>query len=263
MSYETIRFSVEDGVGHIVLARPKQANTVNRVFTAEFGDAVQKCKDDSNVRAVLLSAEEGPIFSAGGDLGTFAKSGDQLPQDMAAMIEEFHSPIQTLTEMDAPLIVAVNGVAAGAGFSLVLTASMVIASEKASFSMAYTGAGLTPDGSSTYFLPKIVGLRRAEELMLTNRQLSAQEALEWGIINQLVDETELLEKAMKTAKRLAKGPSKAFGTVRKLLLSGYDCALPVQLQREGESIVEMTKADDGKEGIAAFLEKRRPAFKGQ
>ena len=263
MTYESIRFSVEDGVAHIVLARAKQANTVNLAFAKELRDAVEKCKADDNVRAVLLSAEEGPIFSAGGDLGGFAAYGEKLPEKMQDMMDEFHVPIQTLSEIDAPLVVAVNGVAAGAGFSMVLSASIVIASENARFSMAYTGAGLTPDGSSTYFLPKIVGLRRAEELMVTNRQLSAQEALEWGIVNQLVDETELMEKALKTAKRLAKGPSKAYGNVRRLLLSSYDTDLFVQLQREGESIVEMTKTADGKEGIAAFLEKRRPAFKGQ
>jgi len=262
MTYETIRFSVEDGVAQIVLARPKQANTVTIAFSEEFNDAVEKCKSDANVRAVLLSSE-GPIFSAGGDLAGFAAYGEELPKKMQEMLASFHASLKTLSEMDAPLIVAVSGVAAGAGFSMVLSASMVLASAQARFTVAYTGAGLTPDGSSTFFLPKIVGLRRAEELMLTNRQLSAEEALDWGIVNQLTDETELLEKALKTAKRIAKGPTKAFGNVRRLLVSGFNAELAVQLDREGESIVDMTQTDDGKEGIAAFLEKRQPVFKGQ
>jgi 2-(1,2-epoxy-1,2-dihydrophenyl)acetyl-CoA isomerase len=262
MSYETIRFTVEDGVAHIVLVRPKQANTVTIAFSNEFSEVAEKCKTEKNIRAVLISSE-GPIFSAGGDLAVFAGYGEELPSKMQEMLDTFHGALKTLSEMDAPVIVAVNGVAAGAGFSMVLNASMVLASPKARFTMAYTGAGLTPDGSSTFFLPKIVGLRRAEEMMLTNRQLSAEEATDWGIVNQLTDETELLEKALKTAKRIAKGPTKAFGNVRRLLVSSFDADLAQHLDREGESIVDMTKTVDGKEGIAAFLEKRAPEFQGK
>jgi 2-(1,2-epoxy-1,2-dihydrophenyl)acetyl-CoA isomerase len=263
MTYETIEFRIANGVAEIMLARPGQANTVTPQFSRELNEVAKVCEDDASIRAVLLYAADGPIFSAGGDLGGLAAAGDNIGVELAAMLADFHPAMQRLATMNAPLIVAVNGVAAGAGFSMVLAGSFIVATAKARFSMAYTGAGLTPDGSSTYFLPRIVGIRRAEELMLTNRQLSAQEALDWGIVNQLVEETELLEKARQTAQRIAKGPTQAFGNVRSLLMDSFDSTLDAQLEREAESILQAINSADGREGIKAFLEKRRPDFKGR
>lgn len=262
MSYKTIEFRVENGVGEIVLARPNEANTLTPDLIGELKEAAFRCRDDKDIRAVLFSAAPGPFFSAGGDLNYFSKAGDGLPALLEEMLEDFHPTMEILSSMDAPVIACVDGVAAGIGFSYVLNASYCFASPNASFSMAYTGAGLTPDGGASYFLPRIVGMRRAEELMLTNRTLSAEEALEWGIVNQIIDAQNLQETALKFAQGLANGPTLAFGNVRRLLLSSFDQDLKNQLSMEGKSIARMSGTKDGREGVAAFLEKRKPSFIG-
>ena len=164
--------------------------------------------------------------------------------------------------MDAPVIIAVNGMAAGAGFSIACTGDIVYAAESAKFTMAYTAAGLSPDGSASYYLPRLVGLRRTQELMLNNRRLSAQEALDWGILTNVFADDDLYDEALKTATQLAQGPTKAYGTVKKLLLSSYQESLETQMELEAQGMGAMSSSLDGTEGIAAFLEKRRPKFSG-
>lgn len=259
MAFETLDFSVKDAVAVITLTRPKSANTVTMKLAEELLEAAQTCRDDASIRAVVL-ASEGNIFSAGGDLAGFAKEGDNLPVMLGEMLTKLHKAIETFVAMDPPVIAAVNGMAAGAGLSLVAMCNLVIASEKAGFVVAYTGAGLTPDGSLTYFLPRLVGLRRAEELILTNRRLSAAEAADWGLVTSVTTEDELMPEALKLAGRLAAGPMEAFGRVRQLLLASYENDLAGQLERESESILAMSASPTGREGIAAFVEKRKPRF---
>jgi 2-(1,2-epoxy-1,2-dihydrophenyl)acetyl-CoA isomerase len=164
--------------------------------------------------------------------------------------------------MNAPVIAAVNGTAAGAGFSLALSADLVISVDSAKFVMAYTNAGLSPDGSSSYFLPRRVGDRRARELMLTNRVLTADEALDWGIVNQVVAEADLDETVGKLANKIAAGPTLAYGQVKALLNASFDNGLETQMELESRGIADMARSRDGKEGIQAFLAKRKPEFKG-
>jgi 2-(1,2-epoxy-1,2-dihydrophenyl)acetyl-CoA isomerase len=164
--------------------------------------------------------------------------------------------------MNAPVVAAVNGVAAGAGMSLVCAADLAIAAESAKFTMAYTRAGLAPDGSSTFFLPRLVGVRRAVELMLTSRMLSAQEALEWGIVSRVVPDAQLPAEAAALASELAAGPTGAFGTVKKLVLASAAASLETQMELEARGIADAGRSADGREGIAAFLEKRAPKFRG-
>jgi len=263
MSYQTIEFSVDQGVGHIMFARPAEANTLTPELILELKDVIARCDEDKEIRAVLLSAAPGPFFSAGGDLGKFLEAGDQLPHFMEEMLEDFHPTMERLARMDAPVVAAVNGATAGIGFSYVLCSSFCVVSPNANFTMAYTGAGLTPDGGASYFLPKIVGLRRAEELMVTNRTLSAEEAVDWGIATQLVPEEALLPAAQKLAQQLACGPTQAFGNVRRLLIDSFHNDLSTQLHLEGKSIAQMSGTPDGQEGIRAFLEKRTPRFSGR
>ena len=141
--------------------------------------------------------------------------------------------------------------------------SIVLAAQSAKFVMAYTNAGLSPDGSSSYYLPRVVGLRRAQELMLTNRLLSAEEAREWGIVTTVVNDEKLMEEAEKLAKKLAKGPTKAYGAVKKLLSKTFEQPLEAQLDDESRHIAAMAASDDGREGLDAFLNKRKPSFKGK
>ena len=165
--------------------------------------------------------------------------------------------------MDAPTIAAINGTAAGAGFSIAISADVVISTKSAKFVMAYTNAGLSPDGSSTYFLPRRIGDRRARELMLTNRVLSAEEALDWGLINKIVDQKNLSTTTRELAEEFASGPTLAYGKVKNLLNASFDNGLETQMELETRGISDMARSSDGREGIQAFLNKRKPNFKGK
>jgi 2-(1,2-epoxy-1,2-dihydrophenyl)acetyl-CoA isomerase len=211
----------------------------------------------------VLITGSGRFFCAGGDLKSFAAQGDELPRHLKQVTADFHAAVSRLNRMDAPVVIAVNGVAAGAGFSFALAGDLAVAAESARFTMAYTRAGLTPDGSSTYFLPRLVGLRRAKELTLTNRTLTAAEALGWGLVNQVVPDAELAETARALARELAGGATLALGAAKRLLDGGLNATLETAMEDEAQAISAMARTADGREGIAAFLEKRPPAFRRQ
>jgi 2-(1,2-epoxy-1,2-dihydrophenyl)acetyl-CoA isomerase len=261
MGFENLTFDIRDGLAHLTLNRPESANAFNLDLAREFLDASSICAEDPAVRAVLLTGT-GRMFCAGGDLKDFSAAGDEIPKRVADTAGALHAGIVKLARMNAPVIAAVNGTAAGAGMSLVCATDIALAAESASFTMAYTAAALSPDGSSTYFLPRIVGIRRARELMLTNRKLSAEQACEWGIVERVVPDAELMAEAEKLARTLADGPTLAFGAVKKLLLASQGNELEDQLDSETNAIVSMTGTSDGREGVTAFREKRRPNFTG-
>jgi len=261
MCYTTLRFARSGAVARITLARPQAANALNFAMGTELLEVAQRCRDDAGVRAVVLDAE-GRVFCAGGDIGTFAEAGDELPAALDGLIDLFHPAIETLSTMNAPVIAAVQGVAAGAGLSLLSSCSLVIASETASFTMAYTGIGLTPDGGASYFLPRQIGLRRTEELMITNRRLSAAEALAWGLVNEVVAADALTARVAALAEQLASGATAAYGGVRRMLLATFGNDLPTQLGLEQETIVAVGASRDGRAGVAAFKAKTGPTFIG-
>ena len=203
------------------------------------------------------------MFCAGGDVQSFGDAGDGLGILGKNITSALHTAISRFSRMRAPLIVAVNGTAAGAGFSIALSGDIVLCASNAKFTMAYTGIGAAPDGSSSYFLPRIVGHRRAMELMLTNRLLSAEEAVEWGIVNRAIPPEELLEAADTLAVQLASGPTNSFGEVKKLLHMSSDNSLETQMEAESRAISSMLVSKDGREGVGAFLAKRKPAFTGE
>jgi 2-(1,2-epoxy-1,2-dihydrophenyl)acetyl-CoA isomerase len=260
MSYETLEYAVSDGVAFITLAREDAANALDLTVCQELSEVALAAQEDASVRAVVLSGK-GRMFCAGGDLGAMAES-DEPPKLLKRMTIHLHAAVAMFARMDAPVIAAVNGTAAGAGFSLVCAADLAIAAENAKFTLAYTGAGLTPDGSSTYFLPRLVGRRRSLELMLSNRVLSAAEALEWGIVNQVVPKGEAGKAAAELAAKLAQGPTSAYGVTKRLVLDGSENGLETQMELEGSAIARASAGSDGKEGIAAFLAKRAPKFSG-
>lgn len=261
MQYTTLLFEVRDNVAHITLNRPEAANSLNAELAQDFMHAVLRCDEDPEVRAVVLTGA-GRMFCAGGDLKSFAAQGEHLPYHLKEVTTYFHAAISRMARMDPPVVAAVNGVAAGAGMSLACAGDIVLAGESARFTMAYTRAGLTPDGSSTYFLPRIVGLKRALELTLTNRTLSAEEAREWGIVTRVVPDAALLDEAGALAAQLAAGATKALGAAKRLLHSGWAETLETQMEHESQTIARMARTADGREGIDAFLSKRTPAFKG-
>jgi len=261
MQYATILFDVRDHVAHITLNRPEVANSLNREMASDLMHAVMRCSEDSAIRAVVITGT-GPMFCSGGDLKEFAAQGEHLPYHLKEVTTYLHAAISRLTRMDPPVVAAVNGTAAGAGMSLACACDIVVAAETARFTMAYTRVGLTPDGSSTYFLPRLVGLKRALELTLTNRVLSAQEALEWGIVTRVVPDTELLAQAHALAAQLAAGPTKTLGSSKRLLHTGWTETLETQMEHESQTIADMARTADASEGITAFLEKRTAKFGG-
>ena len=262
MQCTNLLFEVRDNVAHITLNRPDAANSINKEMSTDLMHAAIRCGEDPAIRAVLITGA-GRVFCSGGDLKGFAARGNDLPYGLKEDTTYLHATISRLTRIDPPVIAAVNGSAAGAGLSLACACDIVVAAETTSFTMAYTRAGLTPDGSSTYFLPRIVGLKRALELTLTNRILSAQEALEWGIVTRIVPEAELLTQAHTLAAQLAAGPTKALGASKRLLHSGWTETLETQMEHESQAIAGMARTADTSEGIKAFLEKRTAEFKGQ
>ena len=261
MSYDTLLFAVADGVATITINRPDAANAMSPQCAAELADVALRCDDDPAVRAVVITGA-GRMFCAGGDLGAFASAGEGSKSLLKKMAGDLHMGLSRFARMSAPVIGAVNGTAAGAGFSLVMACDLAVAAESAVFTMAYTNAGLSPDGGSTFYMPRKIGDRRTRELMLTNRVLKAPEALAWGIVNDVVPDAEVLDRATKLAGRLAAGPTLAFGAVKNLLNGSFDQTLESQMELEARSIGEMSATADGQEGIRAFLEKRKPGFRG-
>ncbi|MBW8054563.1 MAG: enoyl-CoA hydratase [Nitrospira sp.] len=262
MTYEQIIFDVQDRVARITLNRPNAANSINLELARELMDAAIRCDANPGIRSVLLTGAGDKMFSAGGDLKIFAAYGAEIAFALKEITTYLHSAISHFSRMDAPLIVAVNGVAAGAGMSLAVAGDMVLAAESAKFTMAYTAAALSPDGSATYFVPRLIGLRRAQELMLTNRSLSAREAMEWGLVNNVIADSKLLSEAEMLARSLADGPTLALGAVKQLLNESFSGSLETQMELEARMIARMAKTHDSREGISAFVEKRPPHFTG-
>lgn len=263
MSYQTLKFEITENVAWITLNRPESFNAMNMECMRELLDVANRCGSDRTVRAAVLTGAGNKAFCAGGDVASFAKDPatvDLLIKEMTACL---HVAISRFAWMNAPLIGAINGVAAGAGLSMSACCDLAIASDTAKFTSAYTQIGLSPDGSSTYYLTRLIGTRRAMELCLTNRVLSAQEALDWGLVNQVVAADQLMNEAAKLAHKLAKGPTLAHGAVKKLLQVSSTSTLESQMERETRSIVELCQSPDGLEGVKAFIEKRKPNFTGQ
>ena len=262
MSYETIVFGVNDGVASIMLNRADNANALTKRMAEELFDVAVRCDCEPEIRAVVLNAT-GKMFCAGGDLKEFNAQGRDIAAFITSVATPLHNAITRFQRMDPPLVMAINGTAAGAGFSLALSGDYILAVPEAKFVSAYTASGLTPDGSSTYFLAKHVGLLRAKELVLTNRVLSAEEALSWGIVSRVVAGDDLMSEANKLAATFAAGPTRAYGGSKRLLMSAYQASLETQLEDETVSIAAMTRTADGRHGIDAFANKQKPSFEGR
>jgi 2-(1,2-epoxy-1,2-dihydrophenyl)acetyl-CoA isomerase len=259
-SDSTLRLERHGAVAVVRLNRPAQANCLNQRMAHELLAAARQCAADPTVKAVVLSAE-GRFFCAGGDIGEFSAHGAEASAVIQRVADDVHLAISEFSRMRAPLIVAVNGVAAGGGFSLAVSGDLVLAAESASFVMAYTTAGLSPDGSSSYFLPRLIGLRRTQELMFTNRKLSAAEASDWGVVTRVVPDAQLMDAAMELARTLAAGALGSHAAIKKLLLSTWGSSLEDQMELEGQLIAGNAAGVDGQEGMAAFKAKRKPQFK--
>ncbi|MDH3760691.1 MAG: enoyl-CoA hydratase-related protein [Gammaproteobacteria bacterium] len=257
--FEHIKFDKKGAIARIELNRPDAANGLDALMASELHQAARLCDGDAELKAVVLSAGS-RFFCAGGDIKEMLSHGDAVGGAIKSLADDLHAAISLLARMQAALIVAVNGVAAGAGFSIALAGDIVLAAESASFTMAYTRAGLCPDGSSSYFLPRLVGLRRAQELMLTNRTLSAAEARELGLVTRVVNDDDLRAEAEQIAAELAASARLSTAYVKKLLLASSGNDLETQMELEGQLVSQCAASPDGREGILAFVEKRKPDF---
>ncbi len=258
--YETMGYEVADGVATITLRRPEAANSLTMQMGRELMDVSIRVDEDPSVRAVVLTGE-GRMFCAGADLKDFPPAGPEMSTRIKELTTYLHAAVSRFTRMDAPMICAINGTAAGAGMSLALIGDLALAADSARFTMAYSRIALTPDGSSTYFLPRLVGLRRSLELCLTNRMLSAQEAENWGLVNRVVPADELQSEAQALAAQLAAGPTESIGAAKRLYHSSWREGLESQMELETREIAAAARRPEAKEGMAAFFEKRDPVFR--
>ena len=261
MTYETLNFDIADNIATITLNRPDNANALNARMAEEIHEVSIECDTNPDIRCVVMTAT-GKLFCGGGDLAEMDAAGDRQEAHLLKMATLLHAGVIRLSKMDAPLIVAVNGTAGGGGFSLVLAGDYVISSDKAKFISAYTASALTPDGSSTYFLAKHVGLLRAKELQMTNRMLTADEACDWGMVSRVVPHDDLMDEAMKMARKFAGGPTAAYGGVKRLALTAFSGEMEAQLDKESISISSLMRGHDAPHGIKSFLHKEKPDFKG-
>jgi 2-(1,2-epoxy-1,2-dihydrophenyl)acetyl-CoA isomerase len=262
MPYEFLTVERAGGVATITLNRPDAFNAFNFRMGREIFDAALEVDEDPEVRCVVMTGS-GKAFCAGGDVREFVDNLPRIGVHLKQLTTYFHGAISRLTRSDKPVITAVNGIVAGGGLALALSADIVVASEAARFTMAYSKIGATPDGSSSYFLPRLVGLRRAMDLYFTNRVLTAREALDWGLITRVTPDPELRSTVEALARELAEGPTKAFGAAKRLFHQSTSESLETQMELEAQAIARSGHTEDFREGVTAFVAKKTPTFRGR
>jgi 2-(1,2-epoxy-1,2-dihydrophenyl)acetyl-CoA isomerase len=264
MSYETVIWNVEDGVGRITLNRPERLNAWNEQFGLDLRQVVTEDARDESVRAVLITGA-GRGFSSGADLkeqGAGALADDGRPDTKRILHEVYHPILIAIRRMPKPVIAAVNGPAVGIGCSLALGCDLILAAEDAYFGLAFVNIGLMPDGGSTAFVPAAVGKARAFELAFLGERVPARQALEWGLINRVVQPESLEKESFELATKLANGPTRSYAGSKRALNRMLYGDLEGQLDLEAEIQHELVRSEDFIEGVAAFVEKREAAFKG-
>lgn len=260
MTYEHILFDVTGDVATLTINRPALLNAVSHQTLAEMTDAVDRVRDEA-IRALLITGA-GRAFSSGADLSPRSGTGASR-SDMGQALELAFNPLlERLVRLPVPVVAAVNGAAAGAGCSLALAADIVIAGSSGYFLQAFVNIGLVPDVGSTWLLPRLVGKARATAMMMLGERIPAATALEWGLIHQVVEDDALIETARAMAARLAAGPTVALGLIRQGIAQAMTQSLSESLAMERNNQRIAGRAVDHAEGVAAFLEKRKPAFRG-
>jgi 2-(1,2-epoxy-1,2-dihydrophenyl)acetyl-CoA isomerase len=247
-------------VQKLTLNRPDKFNSFNRSMALELQSELDKAKIDPNIRAVLITGE-GKAFCAGQDL---SEAVDSSGPGIERIVREHYNPIiQKIRLIEKPVVCAVNGVAAGAGANIALACDVVIAGNSASFIQAFSKIGLIPDSGGTFFLPRLVGFAKASALMMLGDKVSASDALQMGMIYRVSEDIALQEQALALAKTLSEMPTRGIGLTKSLLNKSMFSSLDDQLEAELDGQVAATNTYDYKEGVSAFLEKRKPLFKGE
>jgi len=254
-------FEQNGAVATLTLNRPEVGNSIHLDLASALLDAAIRCDSDASIRCVVLTGA-GRMFCAGGDVALLGAAGERSPALLSELAGTFHMAVSRLARMRKPLLVLVNGPAAGAGLSLALSGDIVLAARSAHFTAAYTAIGLTPDGGLTWLLPRLVGLRKAQEMILTNRRVAAEEAEALRMVTRTVDDAALAEEGKATADTLSHSAVSALGATRALLLESFAAGYETQMEKEARSIAAASSGAEGCEGIAAFLGKRKPNYGG-
>ena len=254
-----ITFTIENQIGKIILNRPEKFNSFNRQMSLALQDALLKCETNDNIRAVHLSAS-GKAFSAGQDLSeAMSPDGPGIEKIVA---EHYNPIILGIRYLEKPVVCSVNGVAAGAGANIALACDIVVAGKSSSFLQAFSKIGLVPDSGGTFFLPRLIGFQRATALMMLGDKIGAEEALRMGMIYKVFNDDELENESWKIASMLSEMPTKGLGLTKRLLNKSLYNSLEEQLKEEGKAQTAAGSTLDFKEGVQAFLEKRKAVFTG-
>ena len=252
----------ERAVVRLVLNRPEAGNALDVPLARALMYAAIECDEDESVRCVVLTGS-GRQFCVGGDIRAFQAAGKRLGVLIKEITSYLHMAIARLMRMRKPLVTSINGPAAGAGVSLAVLGDIALASRSAHFTLAYTALGVSPDGGSTWLLPRLIGLRRTQELMLLNHRIGADEAVSTGLVTRTVDEDTLAAETSRVAEQLTGSATAALGRTRGLLLASFGASLEEQMEAETRAIAESANGAESAEGIRAFFEKRVPNFAGR
>jgi 2-(1,2-epoxy-1,2-dihydrophenyl)acetyl-CoA isomerase len=259
----TIDYSVVDGLATVCLNRPEARNAIDPCMALESLVVARRIADDRSVRAVLICGS-GPSLSVGGDINSFqSDTSTPLGEHLERMVTPFHEAFRVLSRIDAPIVTAAHGSIAGGGLGFVYAADLVVAAEGAKFVTAFAALGLSGDGGGTWHLPRLIGARRAAQAYLRNAPIDATEALDWGMINEIVPSEQLRSRALALATELAHGPTRAFARMRTLLRDSWHNDLATQLQCETEALRATGDTADAADALAAFRARRAPCFTGR
>jgi 2-(1,2-epoxy-1,2-dihydrophenyl)acetyl-CoA isomerase len=258
-----VLLDLDDGVAHLRLNRPEASNGLNVPLLRALYEALMLVHGDPRVRSLLLSGE-GPHFCAGGDVRTFASKGEGLPDYLREATTWLQISASALMRLEAPVVAAVHGYAAGGGgFGLVCASDLVVAGESARFLLGATRVGMAPDAGGSVTLSRLVGLRKAMEIALTNPTLTAAEALEIGLITRVVADDAVLGEGLALARELANGPTRALAATKRLIWDGLGATVEARLPEEARTVSELSGTEDAREGLAAVIERREPRFTGR
>jgi len=263
MIFETIIYQVNKGVATLTFNRPSTLNSFNTLMHEEVRQAMKDVRTNKEVRCLVITAA-GRGFCAGQDLSDRSVAVTDEAPDLGESVEKNYNPlIRSIMTLEKPVLCAVNGVAAGAGASIALACDIVIAARSAKFVQVFCKIGLVPDSGGTFNLPRALGLPRAKGLALLGDKLSAEQAMNWGMIWQCVDDEALMTETLTMAEHLATQPTKGLAMIKKLLNDSFSNPLHLQLELEKEAMRTLGQTADYQEGVSAFMEKRTPSFKGE
>jgi 2-(1,2-epoxy-1,2-dihydrophenyl)acetyl-CoA isomerase len=255
-------YAAQDSVATITFNRPEVLNALDGAMIAQLREACECAERDATVRVIVLRGA-GPAFLAGGNVATFHANLPRVPKMVVELAGELHRAVLALRRTLKPVVASVHGAVAGAGVSLVAAADFVIAAADTKFTLAYSLIGASPDGGATWFLPRLVGYHKALELMLLSEPVDVATMRDLGLVNRVVPAAELEQETQRIAARLARGPALAYAAIKRLANQSYDNTLAAHLDEEAQAFARCAGTRDFAEGVTAFVEKRKPVFKGE